>query len=260
MAEPTLIENLISGMVLWSKNGIWGLAWLGSVPSPIKTGCYQSMACSGITINQTITVANCNEMPTKAHVLGAQVAAALDFMVVMMTTNILMWDGSFWVPVHAYKEKMTNSDPLTLRAKHSMRTSVHDSPKKFSYFQKPNIKFNCVTYWIKMSFSSLSSFNHWLVKEQDSAIWNGDIWLDSDETDYFESPSHSEPPFTSRNSLPSTGQPSSIWKSYNNLTERILLLVFLCPTKLPENYSSQKRQDNWGHRLYRNVGLGHSTK
>lgn len=48
------------------------------------------MACSGSTINQTITVVDCNEMPTKARVLGAQVASALDLMAVMMTRKIVM--------------------------------------------------------------------------------------------------------------------------------------------------------------------------
>lgn len=51
---------------------------------PIGKGCYQPMVCSGIAINQTITMVDCNAMPTTPCVLGAQeLAAILDLMEVM---------------------------------------------------------------------------------------------------------------------------------------------------------------------------------
>ena len=76
------------------------------------------------------TVVNCNEVPTKAHFLGTQVAITLNQMGVMNSIMTGMWGEIFCVHLSSYREKIIILTPLFLNLTHTFITrELYDVPQ-----------------------------------------------------------------------------------------------------------------------------------
>lgn len=99
-------------------------------------GIVVSPSTSHITNNQVIT---CGELWWSTNLSTClRNPSGLLHLAIIITTQSMVWDVSFWVYLSIHGKKMTSSGPLTLSSGHCLRIkSFHDSPKRISYFLLP---------------------------------------------------------------------------------------------------------------------------